>query len=104
MNNLGGNSMTLAAKTKGKSERLEARVNRTQKALFKQAAEIQGTTLSDFIVQAASEAATRIVENHRVITLTAEESAVVAKALLNPRKPSRKLRAAADRYDKIMGR
>ena len=91
-------------KTLEKSERLEARVNRNQKALFKQAAELQGTTLSDFIVQAASEAATRIVESHQVITLTAEESAVVVKALLNPRKPGARLRAAANRYREIMGR
>ena len=91
-------------KAREKSERLEARVNRNQKALFKRAAELQGTTLSDFIVQAASEAATRVVEKHQVITLTSEESAVLVKALLNPPKPGPRLRAAANRYRKVMGR
>ena len=86
-----------------RSERLEARITRGQKALFRQAAELQGRTLSDFIVQAASEAATRVVQEHQVIALTAEEQAVFVQALLNPPKPGPRLRAAARRFRKIMG-
>ena len=86
-----------------RSERLEARITRGQKTLFRQAAELQGRTLSDFIVQAASEAATRVVQEHQVITLTAEEQAVFVQALLNPPKPGSRLRAAARRYRKSMG-
>ena len=88
---------------KERSERLEARITRGQKALFRQAAELQGRTLSDFIVQAASEAATRVVQEHQIITLTAKEQAVFVQALLNPPKPGPRLRAAARRYRKIMG-
>jgi uncharacterized protein (DUF1778 family) len=86
-----------------RSERLEARTTRDQKALFKQAAELQGRTLSDFIVQAASDAATRVVEKHQVITLTTQEQAGFVEALLNPPKPGPRLRAAARRYRKVMG-
>lgn len=89
--------------TQEHAERLEARITRAQKALLKQAAEIQGRTLSDFIVQAASEAATKVVQQQQVITLTAKEQAVFVQALLNPPAPGPRLRAAARRYRKVMG-
>jgi uncharacterized protein (DUF1778 family) len=86
-----------------RTERLEARITQAQKALFKQAAELEGRTLSDFIVQAASEAAIRTVQAHQVIALTAQEQKVFVEALLNPPAPGPRLRSAARRYRKIMG-
>ena len=85
-----------------RSERLEARITQAQKTLFKKAAELQGRTLSDFIVQAASEAAIRVVQEHQVITLTAQEQEVFVEALLYPPAPGPRLRSAARRYHKIM--
>lgn len=38
------------ATTKAQDERLEARVSRDQKALFQRAAELQGCTLTDFVI------------------------------------------------------
>jgi uncharacterized protein (DUF1778 family) len=87
---------------RGRSERLEARITQAQKNLFKKAAELQGRSLSDFIVQAASDAAMRVVQEHQVITLTAREQAVLIEALLNPPAPGPRLRSAAHRYRKIM--
>jgi uncharacterized protein (DUF1778 family) len=89
--------------TQERTERLEARITRTQKALFKQAAALQGRTLSDFIIQAASEAAARVVQAQKVITLTTQEQKVFVEALLNPPEPGPRLRSAARRYRKIMG-
>jgi uncharacterized protein (DUF1778 family) len=86
-----------------RTERLEARITQAQKALFKQAAELEGRTLSDFIVQAASEAAIRTVQAHQVIALTAQEQKVFVEALLNPPAPGPRLRSAARRYRKMMG-
>jgi uncharacterized protein (DUF1778 family) len=85
-----------------RSERLEARITQAQKALLKQAAELQGRTLSDFIVQAASEKAIRVVQEHQVITLTAQEQAVLIEALLKPPAPGPRLRSAARQYRKMM--
>jgi len=85
-----------------RSERLEARITQAQKSLFKKAAELQGRTISDFIVQAASEAAIRAIQEHQVITLAAREQAVLIEALLNPPAPGSHLRSAARRYRKIM--
>jgi uncharacterized protein (DUF1778 family) len=85
-----------------RAERLEARITRDQKVILKQAAALQGRTLSDFVVHAASEAALRIVEEQRIITLTAREQTVFVEALLNPPKPGPRLRAAARQYRKVM--
>lgn len=85
-----------------RSERLEARITQAQKALLKKAAELQGRTISDFVVQAASEAAIRVVQEHQVIDLTAREQAVLIQALLNPPAPGPRLRFAARRYHKTM--
>ena len=85
-----------------RSERLEARITRGQKDLFKKAAQLQGRTLSDFIVHAASEAATRVVEEHQVLSLTGEEQAVFVEALLNPPQKAPRLRAAARRHQKAL--
>lgn len=83
---------------KQKPERLEARISRGQKSLFQRAADIQGRTLTDFVLQSAHEAAMRTIEQSSVIRLNAEDSRALADALLKPRKPSAKLRTAAQRY------
>jgi len=87
---------------KERTERLEARITQSQKALFKQAAELEGRTLSDFIVQAVSEAARRTVQTHQVISLTAQEQKVLVEALLNPPEPGPRLRLAARRHRKLI--
>jgi uncharacterized protein (DUF1778 family) len=86
-----------------RTERLEARTTRAQKDLLKRAADLQGRTLSDFILQAASDAAMRVVEQHQAITLSAEEQKGFVKALLHPPKPGARLKAAARRYQKVLG-
>jgi uncharacterized protein (DUF1778 family) len=89
---------------RARAERLEARVTRKQKALFQRAAEMQGRTLTDFVIASAQDAALRTIEQHQIIRLTAEQSRIFADALLNPRPPSKKLRDAARRYSEIIGR
>lgn len=81
-----------------RSERLEARVSADQKNLFLRAAELQGRTLTDFVIASVHEAAVRTVEDMQSIQLTAQESRAFAEALLNPREPADRLRAAARRY------
>jgi uncharacterized protein (DUF1778 family) len=93
-----------SAASRSRAERLEARVSRAQKALFQRAAEMQGRTLTDFIVSSAQDAAQRTIEQHQIIRLTAEQSRVFAEALLNPRPPSKKLRDAARRYSEFIRR
>jgi len=87
----------------GRVERLEARVSRDQKALFQRAAELQGRTLTDFVVSSLQEAAVRTIEEVQIIRLSAADSRAFADALLHPRTPNEKLRAAARRYMETMG-
>lgn len=83
---------------KSRDERLEARISRDQKAMFQKAAELQGRTLTDFVIASVHEAAVRTIEDMRAIRLGAAESRAFAEALLAPREPVARLKAAARRY------
>lgn len=84
--------------TRARGERLEARISADQKGLFQRAAELQGRTLTDFVVASAHEAAVRTIEEMQTIRLTEAESRAFAEALLVPREPTPRLKAAAQRY------
>lgn len=83
---------------RSKTERLEARVSREQKELFQRAADIQGLTLTDFMISSMQNAAVRAIQEHEIMTLTGHDREIFIEALLNPPEPSEKLRAAAQRY------
>jgi uncharacterized protein (DUF1778 family) len=64
--------------------RLEARISTDLHALLKRAAEIQGRTMTDFVVAAVQEAAQRAIEQADVMRLTIADQACFAQALLTP--------------------
>jgi uncharacterized protein (DUF1778 family) len=67
-----------------RTARLEARVTREQKARLEQAAQIQGRSLTDFIVAVAEDAASRILREREMLTLSARDRATFVAALLKP--------------------
>ena len=85
-----------------KSERLMARISSEQKQLLQRAADIRGQTLTEFVVSAAQEAATRAIVDQEVIELSLRDSQAFAEGMLNPAPVNDWLRAAAKRYKKIM--
>lgn len=87
-----------------RNERLEARVSADQKDLFLRAAELQGRTLTDFVIASVHEAAVRTIEDMQSIQLTAQESRAFAEAVLNPREPTPRLKVAAQRYIATLSR
>jgi uncharacterized protein (DUF1778 family) len=87
-----------------RGERLEARISRDQKMLFQRAAELQGRSMTEFIVSNLQDAAMRTIADTQIIRLNAEESRAFAEALLNPRAPRQKLRTAARRYMETFGK
>jgi uncharacterized protein (DUF1778 family) len=89
--------------SKARDERLEARISRDQKALFQHAAELQGRTLTDFVIASTHDAAVRVVEETQMIRLSAADSRAFAQALLDPKEPNARLKAAAQRYLKLTG-
>ena len=86
-----------------KSERLEARISPKNKELFQRAADIQGRTLTDFVVSSLVSAANQIIQENEIMVLSKKDQEVFVEALLNPPAPSEKLRVAAQRYKKNMG-
>ena len=62
--------------------RLEARLPAIVRKLLKRAAEIQGRTLTDFVVAAAQAAASRTIEQADVARLSAEGQRRIAGAIL----------------------
>lgn len=101
---MGQQPSSAAGAASGRSERLEARVSADQKQLFQRAAELQGRTLTDFVIASVHEAAVRALDEAQTIRLTQRESRAFAEALLNPREPSPRLRQAARRYLDAAGR
>jgi uncharacterized protein (DUF1778 family) len=83
--------------------RLEARLPPDVMARLKRAAEIQGRTLTDFVVAAADEAACRAIEQTEIIRLSIEDQRQIAAAILNPPQPAPALRRAAKRYRELFG-
>ncbi len=82
--------------------RLEARISTDLHALLKRAAEIQGRTLTDFVVSAVQEAAQRAIEQADFIRLTLADQECFAQALLSPPKPAPALKRAFARRRKLI--
>jgi uncharacterized protein (DUF1778 family) len=80
-----------------RDERLDARVTREEKELIETAANLRGTSASDFVRMATKEAAMQIIREHEVLTLNEKAKRVFVEALLNPPKPNERAIAAARR-------
>ncbi|MGH9900887.1 MAG: DUF1778 domain-containing protein [Pyrinomonadaceae bacterium] len=90
-------------KKASKVERLEARITREQKELLQTAADLEGRTLTDFVLSSAQEKALRTIEEYNIIKLSGEESVAFVESLLNPPEPSPRMLAAAQEYKRSMG-
>ena len=88
-------------RTATKSARIEARVSPETKALCERAAEIQGSTLTEFVVNCAVETARRMVRENELAQLTRRDRIAFVEALLNPPAPNERLRRAAARHVQI---
>jgi uncharacterized protein (DUF1778 family) len=83
--------------------RLEARLPYDVMARLKRAAELQGRTLTDFVVAAADEAACRAIEQTEIIRLSIEGQRQIAEGILNPPPPNKAWRKAAKRHRELFG-
>jgi uncharacterized protein (DUF1778 family) len=85
-----------------RTARLEARVRPETLAVVKRAAEIQGRSVSDFIVNAVQEAAHQAIEDVQIIRLSVEDQRLIAEALLNPPEPTAVLRKAFEHHRRLI--
>jgi uncharacterized protein (DUF1778 family) len=93
----------MAVKDK-KEERIETRLPSEAKRQIEYAAELQGRSVSDFVVAAALLEASKVIEQRKIIRLSIDDSMALAQAILNPPKPNAKAVAAARRYKEKLSR
>ena len=82
--------------------RIEARIAPDTLAVVKRAAEIQGRSVSDFVVTAAREAAYRAIEETQVIRLSVEDQRTITEAILNPPPLAPAMERAIERHRSII--
>ncbi|WP_058556032.1 DUF1778 domain-containing protein [Thiohalocapsa sp. ML1] len=87
----------------GKYARLEARISPDVLALLKRAAEIEGRSLTDFVVAAARQAAEKTIVQADVISLSREDQLRFARALIEPPPLAPALERAIARYQRSTG-
>jgi uncharacterized protein (DUF1778 family) len=71
--------------TQTRTKRIEARISPDALSIVKRAAEIQGRSISDFVVAAAQDVAKRTVEEMQVIKLSLADQERFFDAILNPK-------------------
>lgn len=67
-----------------RTARVEARIAPEALVLVRRAAEIQGRSVSDFVVAAAQDAAHRTIEATQIIQLSVDDQTRFAQLLLDP--------------------
>ncbi|QEG43803.1 type II toxin-antitoxin system TacA family antitoxin [Roseimaritima ulvae] len=90
------------ASNEPKTARIDARMPESVHLLLVRAAELQGRTLSDFVVCSAREAAEEAIAKHEIIHLSVSDQERFADALLNPPPVSDALRRAAARHENVI--
>ena len=82
--------------------RLEARISTDLHSMLKRAAELQGRTMTDFVIAAVQDAAQHAIKQAEVIRLSLADQECFAQALLSPPQPSPALERAFARRSKLL--
>ena len=83
-----------------RSERINLRLSETAKQRIEQAASVEGTTVSSFILASALEHADKTIDRHESMVLAREDAMQFFHALGKPPKPSDRLRAALKEHER----
>jgi uncharacterized protein (DUF1778 family) len=71
--------------------------------LIERAAELRGSTVTEFVVASAPQAAANTIRDFEMLVLRDQARDVFINAILNPPRPNNAARAAAERYKAKMG-
>ncbi|MGV3548138.1 type II toxin-antitoxin system TacA family antitoxin [Rhizobium sp.] len=85
-----------------KTARLEARITPDLQTLLRRAAEIEGRSVTDFVVSAVQEAAEKRIEQAQVMRLSLEDQKAFVDAIVNPPEPNAALKRAFARHREII--
>lgn len=88
--------------TKSKTAPLEISISPELHAMIKRAAELEGRTVSDFVISASQRAAQKAIEQAEAIRLSLADQETFAKALITPPKPNAALKRAFIRGRKLI--
>ena len=86
-----------------KTYRFDARLTEEQKLIIQRAADLEGRSMTDFVLHSAQVAAEQAIEKRAILVLSVRDSEAIVDAILNPRGPGPVLRKAAQEYLEIMG-
>lgn len=79
-------------------ERITARISTAVAEVLNSAAELTGTTLNGFVVQAALEKAQKIVDREKRITISRDDAAMLLNLLDNPPQPNEAMQRGFKRF------
>jgi uncharacterized protein (DUF1778 family) len=85
-----------------RTARIEARIAPEALVIVKRAAELQGRSVSDFVVAAAQDAARKTIEETQIIRLSVEDQRAFAAAILDPPEPAAALVRAAEAHRRLI--
>lgn len=88
---------------KVKAFRFDARLTEDQKMLIQRAADLEGRTMTDFVLHSAETAAQTAIKERAMVILSARETEIFVNAIVNPAEPGMILRGAARRYKNNSG-
>ncbi|HGX0083383.1 TPA: type II toxin-antitoxin system antitoxin AtaR [Escherichia coli] len=80
-----------------KKQRIDLRLTDDDKSMIEEAAAISNQSVSQFMLNSASQRAAEVIEQHRRVILNEESCTRVMDALSNPPSPGEKLKRAAKR-------
>jgi len=95
-------SMSGAARKARVDARFDLRLPEPAKDRIERAAEITGSTTTEFVRAAADDAARKVLADYENTVLVEDDRKVFFAALLNPGKPSQVLLDAAERHKKLV--
>lgn len=87
-----------------RTARIEARIAPDALRVVKRAAELQGRSVSDFLVAAAQEVANRTIDEAQVIRLSLKDQQLLANLLLKPPAMAPALKRARRAHRKLIAR
>jgi uncharacterized protein (DUF1778 family) len=88
--------------SKPQPARLEARISQELHLIVKRAAELQGRTMTDFVVHALEVAASKAIDQTSRVRLSLADQQAFADALITPPKPNAALKRAFAKADKLL--
>jgi uncharacterized protein (DUF1778 family) len=83
-------------------ERITARVPASTRSIIERAAALYGSTINQFIVQAAVERANEVLQSMEVIKLSSRDAKIFMDALANPPQPNEELLDAVREHRRMV--